>query len=54
MRTEILNTEERKGGLNECHYRLVDALRERDVNKGIDAMNLHFDMIDAVLKEENL
>lgn len=54
MRTEILNTEERKGGLNECHYRLVDALRERDVNKGIDAMNLHFDMIDAVLKEEKL
>ena len=54
MRTEILNTEERKGALNECHHLFVEALRERDLNKGIDAMNAHFDMIDAVLKEEKL
>ena len=54
MRTEILNAEERKGALNECHHQFVDALRERDLEKGIAAMTAHFDMIDAVLKEEIL
>lgn len=51
MREEILRTEERKNLLNEYHKKLVEALKEKDEKKGIDALEHHFDMIDEILKK---
>lgn len=50
MREEILRTEERKNLLNEYHKKLVEALKEKDEKKGIDALEHHFAMIDEILE----
>lgn len=49
MRYGILKNENRKTELNECHRHLVDALREGDREKGLQALKWHFEMIDEVL-----
>lgn len=49
MRYGILKNENRKTELNECHKHLVDALREGDREKGLQALKWHFEMIDEVL-----
>lgn len=49
MRYGILKNENRKIELNECHRHLVDALREGDREKGLQALKWHFEMIDEVL-----
>lgn len=49
MRYGILKNENRKTELNECHRHLVDALREGDREKGLQALRWHFEMIDEVL-----
>ena len=49
MRYGILKNENRKTELNECHRHLVDALREGDREKGLQALKRHFEMIDEVL-----
>ena len=49
MRYGILKNENRKTELNECHRHLVDALREGDREKGLQALKWHFKMIDEVL-----
>ena len=49
MRYGILKNENRKTELNECHRHLVDALREGDIEKGLQALRWHFEMIDEVL-----
>lgn len=49
MRHGILKNENRKTELNECHRHLVDALREGDREKGLQALKWHFEMIDEVL-----
>ena len=49
MRYGILKNENRKTELNECHRYLVDALREGDREKGLQALKWHFEMIDEVL-----
>lgn len=45
----VLKNENRKTELNECHRHLVDALREGDREKGLQALKWHFEMIDEVL-----
>ena len=52
MRYEILRTEERKGMLNECHRQLVEAMREKDEEKGRHALKRHFEMIDRILGKQ--
>lgn len=49
MRYGILKNENRKTELNECHRHLVDAPREGDREKGLQALKWHFEMIDEVL-----
>lgn len=49
MRYGILKNENRKTELNVCHRHLVDALREGDREKGLQALKWHFEMIDEVL-----
>ena len=49
MRYGILKNENRKTELNECHRHLVDALREGDREKGLQALKWHVEMIDEVL-----
>ena len=49
MRYGILKNENRKTELNECHRHLVDALREGDREKGLQALKWHFEMIDEIL-----
>ena len=49
MRYGILKNENRKTELNECHRHLVDAHREGDREKGLQALRWHFEMIDEVL-----
>lgn len=49
MRHGILKNENRKTELNECHRHLVDALREGDREKGLQALKWHFEMIDEIL-----
>ena len=49
MRYGILKNENRKTELNECHRHLVDALREGDREKGLQALRWYFEMIDEVL-----
>lgn len=51
MREEILRTEERKNLLNEYHKKLIEALKEKDEEKGIDALEHHFAMIDEILEK---
>lgn len=52
MRYEILRTEERKGMLNECHRELVQAMREKNEEKGQKALKKHFEMIDNILDKK--
>lgn len=49
MRYEILRTEKRKGMLNECHRQIVEAMREKNEQKGLAALKRHFDMINNIL-----
>lgn len=49
VREEILRTEERKDRLNQCHRKLVEALKEKDENKGLEALDEHFTMINQIL-----
>ena len=44
-----MKNENRKTELNECHRHLVNALREGDREKGLQALKWHFEMIDEVL-----
>lgn len=53
MRYEILRTERRKGMLNECHRELVEAMKEKNEEKGQEALKRHFGMIDNIL-DKNL
>ena len=50
MRYGILKNENRKTELNECHRHLVDALREGDREKGLQALKWHFEMKYLVKK----
>ena len=51
VRGEILRTEDRKDQLNQCHKKLVEALKEKDEAKGLEALNEHFAMIDQILEK---
>ena len=51
MRAAILRTEERKKLLNECHKKLIEALKEKDEKKGQEALKRHFMLINEILKE---
>ena len=53
MRYGILKNENRKTELNECHRHLVDALREGDREKGLQALKWQFELSDEVLGCEN-
>lgn len=52
MRREILQTEKRKGMLQEAHKQMVECLLKRDVVNGQKAMADHFDMIDKIIHKE--
>ncbi len=52
MRREILQTEKRKGMLQEAHKQMVECLLKRDVVNGQKAMEDHFDMIDKIIHKE--
>ena len=47
----ILRTEERKKLLNECHKKLIEALKEKDETKGQEALKRHFMLINEILEE---
>lgn len=49
VREEILRTEDRKDRLNQCHKKLVEALKEKDEAKGLEALDEHFTMINQIL-----
>ena len=49
LRREIIQEESSKEGLNDCHHRIVRALREHDREAGILALKEHFSMIDKIL-----
>ena len=51
MRAAILRTEERKKLLNECHKKLIEALKEKDETKGQEALKRHFMLINEILEE---
>ena len=51
MRAAILHTEERKKLLNECHKKLIEALKEKDETKGQEALKRHFMLINEILEE---
>ena len=51
MRAAILRTEERKKLLNECHKKLIEALKEKDEKKGQEALKRHFMLINEILEE---
>ena len=52
MRAAILRTEERKKLLNECHKKLIEALKEKDETKGQEALKRHFILINEILEEK--
>ena len=52
MRAAILRTEERKKLLNECHKKLIEALKEKDETKGQEALKRHFMLINEILEEK--
>lgn len=49
LRREIIQEESSKEALNDCHHRIVRALREHDREAGILALKEHFSMIDKIL-----
>ena len=49
LRREIIQEESSKEALNDCHHRIVRALREHDREAGILALKEHFSMIDEIL-----
>ena len=51
MRAAILRTEELKKLLNECHKKLIEALKEKDETKGQEALKRHFMLINEILEE---
>ena len=51
MRAANLRTEERKKLLNECHKKLIEALKEKDEKKGQEALKRHFLLINEILEE---
>lgn len=51
VREEILRTEDRKDRLNQCHRKLVEALKEKDEAKGLEALDEHFTMINQILEK---
>ena len=50
VREEILRTEDHKDRLNQCHRKLVEALKEKDEVKGLEALDEHFAMINQILE----
>lgn len=51
MREELLRKGVTKDRLNQCHRALVEALKEKDEAKGLEALDEHFCMIDQVLEQ---
>ena len=49
LRREIIQEESSKEALNDCHHRIVRALRAHDREAGILALKEHFSMIDKIL-----
>lgn len=49
VREKLLRTGVTKDRLNQCHRTLVEALKEKDEEKGLEALEEHFRMIDQVL-----
>ena len=49
LRREIIQEESSKEALNDCHHRIVRALRGHDREAGILALKEHFSMIDKIL-----
>lgn len=53
LRREIIQNDFRKKILNDCHHRIVRALREHDQDEGVQALQEHFALIDEILQEWN-
>ena len=51
LRREIIQNEPRKELLNDCHHRIVKALRKHNREAGIQAVKEHFALIDEILLE---
>ncbi len=51
VREKLLRTGVTKDRLNQCHRALVEALKEKDEEKGLEALEEHFRMIDQVLDQ---
>lgn len=51
VREKLLRTGVAKDRLNQCHRTWVEALKEKDEEKGLEALEEHFRMIDQVLEQ---
>lgn len=49
LRSKILTEERNKVKLQKAHFEMVQAIRKRDINKGVEALENHFRLIDENL-----